>query len=90
MLALEDFIYDYSLVPCEVESIKRFRWELMAVPSKLQGGREIAPKYSWVAVAFSSDKRLGKDLVFPCTNDPSGSEVAFCLSIIRNRNIVFS
>ena len=31
--------------------------------------------YSWVAVAFSADQRLGRDLVFPCTNAPEGKNV---------------
>ena len=32
-------------------------------------------RYSWVAVAFSADQRLGRDLVFPCTNAPDGPNV---------------
>ena len=27
-------------------------------------------EFSWIAVAFSKDEKLGDDLIFPCTNDP--------------------
>ena len=36
-------------------------------------------RYSWVAVAFSADQRLGRDLVFPCTNAPDGKNVILYL-----------
>lgn len=36
-------------------------------------------RYSWVAVAFSADQRLGRDLVFPCTNAPDGKNVRIYL-----------
>ena len=37
----------------------------------------VAPEngFSWVAVAFSKDKLMGKDLVLPCTNAPNGEQV---------------
>ena len=37
--------------------------------------------YSWVAVAFSADQRLGRDLVFPCTNAPDGKNVRIYLVV---------
>ena len=45
----------------------------MAKTHELQLAKENGP--SWVAVAFSKDKELGKDLVLPCTNAPEGPEV---------------
>ena len=55
------------------ESIQRFHWDIMANPKEL--GVLKNSDYSWAAVAFSSDRRIGKDLVFPCTNDPKAKEV---------------
>ena len=48
----------------------------------------VAPEngFSWVAVAFSKDKLMGKDLVFPCTNAPNGEQVTgdiLCTRLIQ-------
>ena len=45
----------------------------MAKTHELQLAKENG--LSWVAVAFSKDKELGKDLVLPCTNALEGAEV---------------
>ena len=41
----------------------------MAKPQEL-GTLENDNEFSWIAVAFSNDKKLGDDLTFPCTNAP--------------------
>ena len=46
----------------------------MAKPETL-GVLKKGDDFSWVALAFSKDKKLGNDLTFPCTNAPSGREV---------------
>ena len=59
----------YSSHTCDEESITQFRWEVMAKPQEL-GTLENDDEFSWIAVAFSNDKKLGDDLTFPCTNAP--------------------
>ena len=39
-------------------------------------------EFSWVALAFSNDKKLGDDLTFPCTNAPLGKDVSYNTSLI--------
>ena len=56
----------------------------MARPDRLEGANYLGNDdhmvdYSWVAVAFSADQRLGRDLVFPCTNAPDGTNVRIYL-----------
>ena len=58
----------------------------MARPNLLEGANYLGNddhmvRYSWVAVAFSADQRLGRDLVFPCTNAPDGENVRIYLSV---------
>ena len=81
---MESKLFIFRNRPCDVESIKRFEWELMARPNLLEGANYLGNddhmvRYSWVAVAFSADQRLGRDLVFPCTNAPDGKNVSICL-----------
>ena len=62
--------------PCDEESITKFRWEIMAKPEDLRVLKN-DDVFSWVALAFSNDKKLGDDLTFPCTNAPLGKEVCY-------------
>ena len=59
---------------CDEESITKFRWEIMAKPETL-GVLKKDDDFTWVALAFSKDKKLGDDLTFTCTNSPTGKEV---------------
>ena len=67
--------------PCDNESISKFRWEIMAKPENL-GVSKNDDEFSWVALAFSKDKKLGDDLTFPCTNAPLGKEVSLFRNVI--------
>ena len=46
----------------------------MSKPKEL-GVLQNDDEFSWVALAFSKDKKFGEDLTFPCTNAPSGKKV---------------
>ena len=67
----------------------------MARPGRLKGANYLGNDdhmvdYSWVAVAFSADQRLGRDLVFPCTNAPDGKNVRIYLVVTYRLYIIYN
>jgi len=73
----------FSSHTCDEESITQFRWEVMARPEEL-GTLKKDNEFSWIAVAFSKDKKLGDDLIFPCTNAPDEKLVIITMIFTLN------
>ena len=54
----------------------------MSKPKEL-GVLQNDDEFSWVALAFSKDKKFGEDLTFPCTNAPNGKKVRIVFNLME-------